>query len=485
MEPSNVQYTGEGPGRCTVCGQFAADGHNCPLHLQLATAASVLYGADTDGEPPTHGGPAPQGTAEREGVEDMLIRMRLAADQMTTAGAVNHETKDAVAARLEDSWAALRAGGSMPAKDLARLQHQHDRHAAEVPPSARLAAAQQQLREAKVQLGMQALRQRRGRDPAALTEALARRDEALRELHRAQVVESHSSSSIDEGARCSLCGRFADAGHTCPLPPGLPAGNYSNAKGEARTQEMLADLQTAVEAVVASGQLQQWLDAMASNGLHRWSLNNRLLAVMQLAARGEGLGDVHMMGFRQWERLDRRVRKGEKAIWILAPTTRKVREEDEDGKTSERVLVTGFKAVPVFNVTQTDGQPLPEAPLRPTPGQATGGTLEGLRERVAGAGYAYSETVIPDCVPDTGRGTLGYTDPATKRIVVDTRLSPAQKASTIAHELGHVHCGHVDRDYSEYQRHRGRMGAGVEPRRPANRPCRDTAPPSSSIGRPS
>uniref|UniRef100_UPI0032222063 ImmA/IrrE family metallo-endopeptidase n=1 Tax=Intrasporangium sp. TaxID=1925024 RepID=UPI0032222063 len=53
-------------------------------------------------------------------------------------------------------------------------------------------------------------------------------------------------------------------------------------------------------------------------------------------------------------------------------------------------------------------------------------------------------------------------DPKSKRIVVDARLSEAQKASTIAHELGHVHCGHVDTDYSEYQRHRGQMETEAE-----------------------
>ena len=199
---------------------------------------------------------------------------------------------------------------------------------------------------------------------------------------------------------------------------------------------MLADLQTAVQAIVDSGQLQRWLDAMASNGLNRWSLNNRLLALMQLAQRGEPLEEAHMMGFKQWqEQLSRRVRKGEKAIWILAPMTRKIRQEDDDGKISEKTIVTGFKSVPVFNVTQTDGAPLPQAPIRPATGEATPGTLAGLRDRVAAAGYQYQETIIPGCVPETGHGTQGYTDPKTKKIVVDQRLSEAQKSSTIAHDL--------------------------------------------------
>ncbi|MGL5824012.1 MAG: ImmA/IrrE family metallo-endopeptidase, partial [Nocardioides sp.] len=47
-------------------------------------------------------------------------------------------------------------------------------------------------------------------------------------------------------------------------------------------------------------------------------------------------------------------------------------------------------------------------------------------------------------------------------IVVDSRLSNAQKAAVIAHELGHVHCGHVDGDYSEYRKHRGQYETEAE-----------------------
>jgi len=248
---------------------------------------------------------------------------------------------------------------------------------------------------------------------------------------------------------------------TCP-PEGLPAGDYADLKGDDRVKAMVADLESSVKAIVESGQLHRWLDAMASNGLSRWSANNRILAAVQMLQRGESLDDLHLMGFRQWEKFNRKVSKGAKAAWILAPITRKVVDEDDDGHSTERHRVVGFKGVPVFNVSDTHGDPLPASPTRPAPGAATPGTVEGLRDRVGQAGYTYEEVEIPDCRPTTGQGTLGYTDPESKRIVVDSRLSEAQKASTIAHELGHVHCGHVDRDYSEYQRHRGQMETEAE-----------------------
>ncbi|WP_203338638.1 ImmA/IrrE family metallo-endopeptidase [Nocardioides limicola] len=287
--------------------------------------------------------------------------------------------------------------------------------------------------------------------------------------------------------RCDRCGQYLpyDGSHTCPsssrgvqlaqagtspvvgevagtMVEGLPACNYGDLKGDERVKAMVADLEESVKAVVESGRLGEWLGAMASNGMNRWSANNRILAMVQMSQRGVDINDLHLMGFRQWEKFNRKVSKGAKAVWILAPITRKVTEEDDDGKKTERSRVVGFKSVPVFNISDTTGDPLPENPGRPAPGEATQGTLEGLRNRVGTVGYTYEEVTIPDCQPETGEGTLGYTDPKTKKIVVDSRLSNAQKASTIAHELGHVHCGHVDVDYSEYRKHRGQMETEAE-----------------------
>lgn len=81
----------------------------------------------------------------------------------------------------------------------------------------------------------------------------------------------------------------------------------------------------------------------------------------------------------------------------------------------------------------------------------------GLRERVGTAGYTYQERELDGANPDRGTGTLGYTDPTARTIVVDARLTDHQKASVIAHELGHVHTGHVDSSPQEYRRLRGQM----------------------------
>lgn len=357
------------------------------------------------------------------------------------------------------------------------------------PPSAtrtaRLEAAETRYKAAMVAAGIATLRHRRGED-CDLQSTIQERSDAKAELQAARaeleqhpappsppppsspndpaaVLKDAAASSTSSGPdRCPGCGQFRSQDHQCPTPAGLPAGDYAGLKGDERVKAMVADLESSVKAIIESGQLHRWLNAMASNGLSRWSANNRLLAAVQMHQRGESLDELHMMGFRQWEKWNRKVSKGAKAVWILAPITRKVVDEDNDGNSTEKHRVVGFKGVPVFNVSDTHGEPLPSSPTRPAPGKASPGTLEGLRDRVGQAGYSYEETEIPDCRPRTGEGTLGYTDPQNKRIVVDARLNDAQKASTIAHELGHVHCGHVDRDYSEYRQHRGQMETEAE-----------------------
>jgi antirestriction factor ArdC-like protein len=82
-----------------------------------------------------------------------------------------------------------------------------------------------------------------------------------------------------------------------------------------------------------------------------WSLPNQLLCIMS------GTSDAR--GFRQWNDVGRKVKKGSKSIRILAPRTRKITETDAaTGEDRERVLTLGFLGVPVFRYEDTEGAPL-------------------------------------------------------------------------------------------------------------------------------
>jgi antirestriction protein ArdC len=74
-------------------------------------------------------------------------------------------------------------------------------------------------------------------------------------------------------------------------------------------------------------------------------------------------GHLDARGFRQWQQAGRTVRKGEKALYILGPVMRRVRQDDPDQPEADtadepRRVLRGFRAIPVFGARQTEGDPL-------------------------------------------------------------------------------------------------------------------------------
>ncbi len=89
---------------------------------------------------------------------------------------------------------------------------------------------------------------------------------------------------------------------------------------------------------------------------HRCSLGNAFLICRQSPAA------TQVGGFNDWKHKHGcSVKGGERAIWILAPIARTVEVVGDDGATSSVSRAVGFRAVPVFDVSQTEGPPLPEA----------------------------------------------------------------------------------------------------------------------------
>lgn len=93
-----------------------------------------------------------------------------------------------------------------------------------------------------------------------------------------------------------------------------------------------------------------------------WSLGNKIL--MLLADTEDA------RGYKQWQQVGRQVKKGAKAIYILAPCTRTIKESIIDEKTGEererkKIIITGFREIPVFRHEDTEGEPLPDANFDP------------------------------------------------------------------------------------------------------------------------
>ncbi|MCX5758752.1 MAG: M48 family peptidase, partial [Candidatus Hydrogenedentes bacterium] len=83
----------------------------------------------------------------------------------------------------------------------------------------------------------------------------------------------------------------------------------------------------------------------------KWSWHNQLIAAL--------CGTTDARGFRQWDEVKRKVKKGSKAVWILAPCAKTIKDKNVKGEEVVRRVLFGFRGIPVFAVEDTEGEPLP------------------------------------------------------------------------------------------------------------------------------
>lgn len=186
---------------------------------------------------------------------------------------------------------------------------------------------------------------------------------------------------------------------------------------------------------LAAGRSQRLLDYLAAMGrFHNYSFGNVLLIAFQ---RSEA---THVAGFNVWKRLGRYVKKGEKGIAILAPLVHQKKlfdgEQVPDGEPVKVQVLRGFRVVYVFDVSQTEGKPLPEfARVAGDPGVFT----DRLKALIARHRIALSyEPVLTGAL---GKSLGG-------EIVLRPDLTPAQEFSVLVHELAHelLHKGERRKD---------------------------------------
>ncbi len=177
-------------------------------------------------------------------------------------------------------------------------------------------------------------------------------------------------------------------------------------------------LAKAVEDVRASEDFRRYLDVQAR--FHNYSWHNCMLIFMQ---RRDA---TRVAGYRAWQKLGRQVRKGERGIRILAPCPFKRERATADGD-SETVQGMFFKAVSVFDVSQTDGEALPSVDV-PTVETAADDLLARL------ARVAVSREITLAFQPVSG-GAFGVSKRGA--IEIDNQHPTGQQAKTLAHELAH------------------------------------------------
>ena len=223
-----------------------------------------------------------------------------------------------------------------------------------------------------------------------------------------------------------------------PVTPILLNGQNS----AERMKEITDRLETGIQELFESERYKAYLTTMSK--FHSYSFNNTLLIAMQ--------GGQLVAGYNKWrDDFHRNVKKGEKAIKILAPAPFKAKKEvqkldaqgrpvmGKDGKPVTEVQETqvpAFKIVSVFDVSQTEGEPLPSIGVE---------ELTGSVKRYGEFFKALEQTSpVPIGFEDIPGGSHGYYHLTEKRIAIQEGMSELQTLKTAIHEIAHSKLHAID-----------------------------------------
>ncbi len=238
-----------------------------------------------------------------------------------------------------------------------------------------------------------------------------------------------------------------------------------NSKNKERLKEITDSIEQGIKDLFQSDQYAQYLRTMSR--FHHYSVNNTVLIYMQKP-------DATLVaGFNKWRgQFGRNVMRGEKGIKIIAPTPfkKKIEEEkldpetktpvlDADGKVvmeEKEIRIPRYKVVSVFDVSQTEGKPLPQLAKN-----LTGDVkqyeifLEALRR----------SSPVPLAFEAMNPNTDGYFSQKDQRIAIRKGMSEVQTVSAAVHEITHAKL----HNYEQSRLAAARGDETAEPPKPKNR----------------
>ena len=204
-----------------------------------------------------------------------------------------------------------------------------------------------------------------------------------------------------------------------------------------RLQQITAGIEQGIKELFESEKYMRYLSVMSR--FHRYSVNNTMLIYMQKP-------DATLVaGYNKWKnQFERHVKRGEHGITIIAPTPfkKKIEEQkldpdtkapmlDQDGKVimeEREVEIPMFRPVKVFDVSQTDGKPLPELASSLSGNvQNYEAFMEALRRSAP----------VPLSVEPMAANMDGYFSPDRQRIAIREGMSEVQTVSAAVHEIAH------------------------------------------------
>lgn len=206
-----------------------------------------------------------------------------------------------------------------------------------------------------------------------------------------------------------------------------------------RLQEITDILKDGVKDVFASDKYKEYLSVMSK--FHKYSFRNTLLILMQKP-------DAAMVaGYSAWKtKFKRQVKRGETGISIIAPSPYKTQQEiplldkytnlpmyDTDGKLLMQkvdVTIPMYKVTTVFDVSQTDGEPLPQLGVDELQGDVM--NYENMFKALE------KISPVPIAFENIEGGAKGYFHHEEKRIAIQENMSELQTLKTAIHELAHA-----------------------------------------------
>ena len=228
-----------------------------------------------------------------------------------------------------------------------------------------------------------------------------------------------------------------------------------------RLQEITAGIEQGIKELFESEKYMRYLSVMSK--FHRYSVNNTMLIYMQRP-------DATLVaGYNKWKnQFERHVKRGEHGITIIAPTPfkKKIEEQKLDPDTKAPILdaegkavmeereveIPMFRPVKVFDVSQTDGKPLPELASSLSGNvQNYEAFMEALRRSAP----------VPLSVEPMAANMDGYFSPDQQRIAIRAGMSEVQTVSAAVHEIAHSKL----HNYAKAQEEAARAGDKEPPKK--------------------
>ena len=232
-----------------------------------------------------------------------------------------------------------------------------------------------------------------------------------------------------------------------------------------RVEDLTKLIDEKIDALINSNDWKEYLKFASAQ--YRYSWNNQFLIWFQSSVRG--FEATYVRGYKQWEAIDRTVKKGEKAMYVLAPMlAHRCMEKGceakakyfRDGRiyicikdSNHKVgkFLVGFKDVPVFDISQTEGEDIPQVTLKDK--------CENAKPEIWDALVSLAESHDFKVIIGNAKGAEGYCSHDKKEIVISSNADFGYQVKILAHEVGHLL---MHKDIKDYQQQRARYETEAE-----------------------